>query len=130
MKKQFILASVVTLGVTSLGLMGHANADSSKLNGGSENVNHYHGLKSSNTYDDKASIQSIQQGKKSGGYWVRGTTSKNVKSKYKHYIHKGHASVINGKGDTRSGGWKAIGVWSSAVLKKTKHGNKAFYDHT
>ncbi|MEQ6040981.1 lactococcin 972 family bacteriocin [Staphylococcus saccharolyticus] len=51
-------------------------------------------------------------------------------SKYKHYTHQGHASVINGNGTHKSGEWKAKGHWSDAVLKRTKHGNEAFYDHT
>ncbi|MEQ5994446.1 lactococcin 972 family bacteriocin [Staphylococcus saccharolyticus] len=72
----------------------------------------------------------MQKGRKSGGYWIRGTTNKSVISKYKHYTHQGHASVINGNGTHKSGEWKAKGHWSDAVLKRTKHGNEAFYDHT
>ncbi|WP_251942391.1 lactococcin 972 family bacteriocin [Staphylococcus sp. Marseille-Q5304] len=130
MKKQLLLASVFTVGICGLGVIGNANAEMTDSKGGSESVDDYHGLKSSKTYDRGISLRSIQLGKISGGYWIRGTTSKYVKSKYKHYKGYGYASVINGNGVHKDGGWQSKGHWSNAVLKKTKHGNKAFYDHT
>ena len=130
MKKQFLLASALTLGISGLGTIGYAQASMTDAHGGSENVDNSHGLKASKTYDNNVSTRSIKQGKKSGGYWVRGTTSKTVKSNYKHYSHKGHASVINGSGNGNSGGWKKPGHWSKSFVKKTWSGNKAFYDHT
>lgn len=45
----------------------------------------------------------ITSGSKDGGYWIRGKSGDQLVSKYKHYKEEGHASVVNGEGDTDEG---------------------------
>lgn len=72
----------------------------------------------------------ITSGNKDGGYWIRGKSGNEVVSKYKHYKEEGHASVVNGEGDTDSGNWEAPGSYSYAHADWTSAGtNKAYYDH-
>ena len=51
MKKQFLLASALTLGISGLGTIGYAQASMTDAHGGSENVDNSHGLKASKTYN-------------------------------------------------------------------------------
>jgi hypothetical protein len=76
----------------------------------------------------------IESGKKAGGYWIRGKKRINlvahVYSSYKHYTKQGHASVVNGNGDYKSGGWKPKDTFSTAKLVWTTWGtNKAYYNY-
>ncbi|ABS21711.1 lactococcin 972 family bacteriocin [Bacillus cytotoxicus] len=87
-------------------------------------------LTASYVQDENSTVKSVTSGKVDGGYWIRGKKDKNVYSSYKHYSAQGHASVVNGKGDYKSGGWKAKNVFSTAQLPWTSEGtNKAYYDH-
>lgn len=131
MKKGFIIASVLTIGISSIGIAGVAKADVSSINGDSENVDNYNGLTQSKTQENNSglSLHSIKQGEKTGGYWIRGTKNKKVISHYKHYYKQGIGTAINGKGVSKSGGWKKAGTYSKGEVKKTLSSNKAFYDH-
>ena len=131
MKKEFIMASVLTLGKSSIGNAGVAKADDTSVNGGSENVDNYKGLVQSETQDNNPGItlRSITQGKKSGGFWIRGIRGKTVVSEYKHYKKLGKGTAINGSGYVGDGGWKKAGVYSKGHVKKTTKGNKSYYDH-
>lgn len=60
------------------------------INGGSENVDNYNGLVRSEVLDqqstqDGTALRKITQGKKAGGYWIRGIRGSIVISHYKHY---------------------------------------------
>jgi len=80
--------------------------------------------------DGEFSIMSVTSGAMDGGYWIRGKKDGNVYSSYKHYTKEGHASVVNGKGDYKSGGWKPKDVFSTAQLTWTSSGtNKAYYNY-
>lgn len=131
MKKQFILASALTLGISSLGIVGIAKADVISVNGGSENVDNYNGLIQSETHDNSSDIttRAITTGKKSGGFWIRGIRNKTVVSEYKHYKKSARGIAINGKGIVGDGGWKKAGTYSKGHVKKTGSGNKSYYDH-
>ncbi|MGV3041678.1 lactococcin 972 family bacteriocin [Staphylococcus rostri] len=132
MSKTIILSSLLALGISGIG--GIASADEGIINGGSENVNNYNGLVRSevseqNVTKDGTTLKSIETGPISGGYWIRGTNSYYVISKYKHYKRSGKASVVNKYGEFRNGGWKRPDVFSSAKVRKTFGGNKAYYNH-
>ncbi|MDO5376045.1 MAG: lactococcin 972 family bacteriocin [Staphylococcus rostri] len=97
-------------------------------------MDNYNGLVRSEVLDqpstqDGTALRKITSGSKDGGYWIRGTNSTKVISKYKHYKKAGRASVVNKYGEYRDGGWKKAGVFSSAQVRKTSSGNKAYYDH-
>lgn len=132
MKKQFILASALTLGISSLGIVGVAKADVLSVNGGSENVDNYNGLVQSETQDNNSGItkRSMTQGKKSGGFWIRGIRKdKMVISHYKHYKKAGKGTAINGQGKVGTPGFKKPGTFSKGQIKKTARGNHSYYDH-
>ena len=132
MKKNIILSSLLALGVSGIG--GIAHADETTINGGSENVDSYNGLvrsevKDQSTTQDGTTFRYIDAGPVNGGYWIRGTNSTYVISKYKHYRKKARASVVNGRGEYNGTPWRNPNVLAVAQLKKTKHGNKSYYDH-
>lgn len=71
---------------------------------------------------------------KKGGYWIRGKKKigkiNYVYSSYKSYNNEGEASVVNGEGDYKSGGYQPPKTFSTAKLKWTSAGtNKAYYDY-
>lgn len=132
MKKSILLSSLLALGISGLGDI--AKADEISINGGSENVDNYIGLVRSEISDqplnqDSTVFKYIAAGPVNGGYWIRGTNSAYVISKYKHYKRKARASVVNGKGEFYGTPWRNPNVLAVAQLKKTKHGNKSYYDH-
>lgn len=131
MKKQFVLASVLTLGISSIGIMGIAKADITSINGGSENVDNYKGLVQTKTEDasNGTTFRAISQGKVSGGFWIRGIRNKTVVSDYKHYKKQGKGTAINGKGYVGNGGWKNLGYFSYGRVTKTWSGNNSYYDY-
>lgn len=66
------------------------------------------------------------------GYWIRGSKKysgvKHVYSSYKNYKKQGAASVTNGEGDYKDGGFKPADTMSTAHVKWTSAGtNKANY---
>ena len=64
------------------------------------------------------------------GYWLHGKRDQKVVSEYKTYIGEGRASVTNGEGVYKDGGWVGVGQWSKASAKWTSAGtNKANYDY-
>ncbi|GIN12613.1 hypothetical protein J26TS2_24800 [Shouchella clausii] len=80
--------------------------------------------------DPNAISTSAESGNKDGGYWIRGKRDGQLVSEYKHYKKEGRASVTNGKGYHKDGGWKKPEKWSKASLKWTFTGtNKAYYDY-
>ncbi|WP_243894094.1 hypothetical protein [Mammaliicoccus vitulinus] len=125
------MASVLTLGISSIGIAGVAKADVTSVNGGSENVDNSNGLVQSETQDNNSgiSLQSISQGNESGGFWIRGIRSKTVVSDYKHYKKQGKGMAINGDGKRGNGGWKKAGTFSNGRVAKTGSGNNSYYDH-
>ncbi|MGV3043238.1 lactococcin 972 family bacteriocin [Staphylococcus rostri] len=134
MKKNFILASVLTIGLSGLTVGGIANADVTSINGGSENVDNYNGLVRSeipdqNTATDSTALRKVTTSPKAGGYWIRGIRGSIVISHYKHYKKMGKGTAINGKGYVGSGGWKKAGVFSKGSVEKTFSNNKTYYDH-
>lgn len=132
MKKNLILASVLTIGFSGLTIGSVANADVTSVNGGSENVDGYNGLVRSEVSDNPntqhgTALRAITKGKKDGGYWIRGTSNGYTVSSYKHYSKLGNASVVSSSGRLVSGGWKKAGIFSTARIK----GNgKAYYKHS
>lgn len=75
--------------------------------------------------------RALTEGRYDFGYWVRGVSfgwRSYVISRYKSDNSQGHASVVNGQGLYRAGGWKSPGTFSSAELEATWSGNKAYYD--
>ncbi|AVQ32795.1 hypothetical protein C7J88_00720 [Staphylococcus muscae] len=132
MKKSILLSSLLALGISGLGSI--AKADEISINGGSENVDNYIGLVRSEISDqplnqDSTVFKYIAAGPVNGGYWIRGTNSAYVISRYKHYKKEARASVVNGIGGYNGTPWNKPGSLATAQLKKTKHGNKAYYDH-
>ncbi|MGV3043218.1 lactococcin 972 family bacteriocin [Staphylococcus rostri] len=122
MKKHVIAASAVAIGLSGLTIGGIANADVTSINGGSENVDNYNGLVRSEVLDqpstqDGTALRKITQGKKAGGYWIRGTKGGYTISSYKHYTKSAQAYLVNGRGNVVSGGWKKPGVFSTAKIK-------------
>lgn len=134
MKKNIILASALTIGLSSLTIGGIASADMASTNGGSENVDNYDGLVRSEVLDqpstqDGTALRKITTGAKAGGYWIRGIRGDTVVSDYKHYKKMGKGTAINGNGRVKSGGWQNPGVFSKGRVIKTFSNNKSYYDH-
>lgn len=132
MKKHIILSSLLALGISGIG--GIASADEGIINGGSENVDNYNGLVRSEVSDPNdtqhnSTFRFIQSTPYDGGYWIRGTNSHYVVSKYKHYRRKARASVVNGNGKYFGTPWHKPGDLAIAQIHKTSYGNKAYYDH-
>lgn len=93
-----------------------------------------HASEVSQSKSETALNKGITSGNVEGGYWIRGdkiiNKEKKVYSEYKHYKKEGHASVVNGTGNHKSGGWKKAGVYSKAYLKWTSKGtNETYYDY-
>lgn len=74
----------------------------------------------------------VDEGKSYEGYWIRGdkkiNDEKHVYSSYKNYKYMGAASVTNGEGLYKDGGYKSPDVMSTANVKWTSAGrNHANY---
>lgn len=83
------------------------------------------------SYTGARQSYALTEGRYDFGYWVRGVTfgwRSYVISRYKSNGNQGHASVVNGQGLYRAGGWKPAGTFSSAELVATWSGNKAYYN--
>ncbi|HLR20072.1 MAG TPA: lactococcin 972 family bacteriocin [Staphylococcus sp.] len=131
-EKSLVLGTVLTVGISMIGISGIASANDASMNGGSENVDYYKGLVKTETHDvenQKVDLKAIKQGRKSGGFWIRGIRGKIVVSDYKHYRKYGKGTAINGNGFVGSGGWKSPGDFSYGRVVKTLYGNKVYYDH-
>ncbi|SIS99143.1 hypothetical protein SAMN05421790_10985 [Kroppenstedtia eburnea] len=148
-KEWYLMRAMITKGALSLAAAGlltfpfasAVNAAGDPAvdgDGGMEVITESHGLVESEVSDrdgkDGGVSPAIESGKKAGGYWIRGKKRINlvahVYSSYKHYTKQGHASVVNGNGDYKSGGWKPKYTFSTAKLVWTTWGtNKAYYNY-
>lgn len=123
------IAGVIATGVLAIPIASSAFA-AEQNSEKSEVVYENDQLRASNTYDNTNNISSFAtSGEMDGGYWIRGKSGSNVLSNYKHYTKQGFASVTNGEGKYKDGGWKPKNVQSVATLPWTSKGtNKANYD--
>lgn len=83
------------------------------------------------SYVGTKQARALTEGRYDFGYWVRGVTfgwQSYVISRYKCDRGQGHASVVNGQGLYRAGGWKSSGTFSSAELEATWSGNQSYYN--
>lgn len=118
MNKQILKAIAAAGMIITLSTPIFANAAVENVKNGWERIVHENARADSGTVDsgnDK-------------GYWIRGKRDGNVISEYKNYKKEGFASVINGDGHYREGGWKSADVFSKAEAYWSFWGtNKAKY---
>lgn len=122
------IVGVIATGMLAIPMTSGAFA-AEQSSGKSEIVYENDQLKASKTFDE-SNVKGVTSGPQDGGYWIRGKKDNQVYSSYKHYTKQGRASVTNGEGDYKDGGWKPKDQFSTASLPWTSKGtNKANYNY-